>query len=231
MSQNYLDLQTPKRSLGKVDVNFSFLSLYLILFTFFIYLTSISTIEKQKAAQAIDSVNEKFKGKNLEETNPINTIPVGLEDGGDYDQEVKGLFHNLMPDAIFEKQGKGEIAEVIIPLTKIIARQEPPLLVTNASILFEKLAFMLKEKINNSPLELTILMGKTKPENRDTKDIIFYDEKNRILLLGQIARHFEKYGINTEHLSIGFHSNSDQNMRFQFRMAPQKAEKTKEIPE
>jgi hypothetical protein len=201
------------------------------MFTFFLFLTSISTIEKQKASQAIDSVNEKFKGKNISDVEPFSDLQKGQEEGGDYDQKVKGLFQNIMPEAVFETQGKGEIVEIKLPITKIINNANPPQLLTNSSILFEKLAFLVKEKINNDALELTIFIGKSDISSNNINDDIFYDQKNGTLLLGQIARHFEKYGISKQILSIGFNPNLKNEISFQFRMAAQKPPPIIEIRE
>lgn len=221
MNKNSIEFTIPKRVFGKVDVNFSFLSLYLILFTFFMYLTSISTFEKQKTTQAIESVNEKFKGKNASRIEPISMLKDGFQEGGEYDQEIKGIFKNEMPDVLFETEGSGEIYEVKLPLAQLVNHTNPPYLKTNASITLEKFAFLLKEKSNYGPLEITILLGKTKKFNA-SKDIVFYNQKNNILILGQIVRLFEKHGIGKQMVSIGLGNHPEDELAFQLRLAPQK---------
>lgn len=220
MSFDYLEHNQPKEkfSLKKIDPNFSFLSLFFILFTFFIFLTSISTIEKQKVDKTIESVNEKFKGDNISPQEIKTNLTEGYENGGDYDQRIKGIFKNLMPEKDFNATGKGELIEIKIPISKIVDMNNSQQLLPKSHQLFEQLAYFMKDKINNIPVELTVFMAKPNQEP-DKDDLLFYGQKTGALILGQIARNFQKYGVNRQHFSIGFNQNLKDSIAFQFRLS------------
>ncbi|MDP1723209.1 MAG: hypothetical protein Q8L85_00715 [Alphaproteobacteria bacterium] len=221
MSFDYLEQpHKEKFSLKKIDPNFSFLSLYFILFTFFIFLTSISTVEKQKVSKTLESVNEQFKGDNTSPQENKTVLTQGYENGGDYDQRIKGVFKNIMPQKYYNVTGKGELIEVKVSFDKIVDSKNNPKLLQKSHFLFEKLAYLMKDKINNIPLELTVFIGKT-DSNPNENDFLFYGQKTSALILGQIARNFQKYGVNQQHFSIGFNQKLKDSIVFQFRSSAQ----------
>jgi hypothetical protein len=226
MSFDYLEYpHKEKFSLKKIDPNFSFLSLYFILFTFFIFLTSISTVEKQKVTKALESVNEQFKGDNVSATEIKANFTQGYENGGNYNQQIKGIFENLMTKNDYNIIGKGELIEVKVPFNKIVDPNNTQKLSQQSYFLFEKLAYLMKDKINNIPIELTVFISKI-DSNNDKNDPLFYGQQTGTLILGQIARNFQKYDVNKQHFSIGFNQKLKDSIIFQFRLSAQP--KTKE---
>lgn len=221
MSFDYLEYHHKEKfSLKKIDPNFSFLSLYFILFTFFIFLTSISTIEKQKMNKTLQSVNEQFKGDNTSPQKIKTDLTQGFEDGNNYDQPIKGIFDNLMSKNDYHITGKGELIEVNMPIKKIIDFENNQKISAKSYLLFEKIAYLMKDKINNIPLELTIFIGKTNSEPTENESL-FYSQKINTLILGQIARNFQKYDINQQYFSIGFNEKLKDSIVFQFRLSKQ----------
>lgn len=220
MSFDYLEHSHKKNLLKKIDPNFSFLSLYFILFTFFIFLTSISTVKKQKVTKALKSVNEQFKGDNVSPTEIKANFKEGYENGGNYNQQIKGIFENLMTKNDYNIIGKGELIEVKVPLNKIVDSKNSQKISQQSYFLFEKLAYLMKDKINHTPLELTVFMSKINPN--DTKeDPLFYGQQTGTLILGQIARNFQKYDVNKQYFSIGFNQKLKNSIVFQFRLSTQ----------
>ena len=98
--------KTDQKPSADNQTNFIFLSLYLILLTFFIFLVSISVFEKTKIEESKDSIHSIFKGEVDQKQQYIQDE--GIENGGHFIDALTGMFKNIFKKTFFEAYQKGE---------------------------------------------------------------------------------------------------------------------------
>lgn len=215
-SEPHYHLTAPQ--LRPPDTHFLFLSLYLILFAFFIYLVAISTMESKKVREGLKSVNSTFSGEGKAQEKPSGKLMRGYKNGGKFDQKIQGVFQNLMPDQDFKKRGRGESIEIIIPPKKIFNAQKRDQISERGLVLLSSIVRTMREPVGGKAVELAVLIS------RQSKGVMreegrFYGERDNTLMMGVIARTMSKFGVNQNNFSVGFHEEGPDQMIFKFRRA------------
>lgn len=202
----------------EMDTNFVFLSLYLILFAFFIYLVAISTMESKKVQEGLKSVKTTFTGTAPKEEKPTGKLMRGYKKGGKFDQKIQGVFQNLMPDQTFHKRGRGESIEIIVSPKDIFSDLRRHQISQNGQVLLSRIVKTMKEPVGGKAVELAVLVSrKSKGVFRDENR--FYGERDTALMMGVIARTMSKFGVNQDNFSVGFHEEKPDQLIFKFRRA------------
>jgi hypothetical protein len=91
-----------------------YLSLFLLLLTFFILLNSISQAERERTVAAIGSVNVAFRG-----TAPAPDLDEHRQTVTRLHRELKGVFAREWPRTRFKTIGDGSVLQVTLPLDRV----------------------------------------------------------------------------------------------------------------
>lgn len=216
VDQHDYTLETPQ--LNPPETHFLFLSLYLILFAFFIYLVAVSTIQSHKVKAGLKSVQSTFSGEGATDNKPTGKLMRGYVEGGKFDQKIQGVFQNLMPEKDFKKKGSGESIEIVVSPQNLFQDIKRRQLSQSGLVLLSRIVEIMKEPVGGSAVELAILIS------RESKGVArteyrFYGERDTTLMMGVIARTMSKFGVNENYFSVGFHEEGPDQLIFKFRRA------------
>jgi hypothetical protein len=193
------------------QTNFVFLSLYLILLTFFIFLVSISVFEKTKTLDSMKSVKSVFLGKtNIKMEGKEDGA---FDDGGNFTEELSGLFKNIFPETPVNVLGTGEYSEISIP-SKLLFNPKTVNLLAPAESLLDQISALVTKYEKKQNIETTIYAA---TQQYDTKDNVFFGEKLPILQLGTLIKLISTSKDPTPYLSIGLKGGLNDNFQFVFR--------------
>ena len=187
-----------------------FLSLFLLLLAFFIFLNSISSYQKGKTFRVVESVRASFPSivedaKRTRLKNPqVAPIPVTIF------RQLDEAFLFLFPNLNLEHIAQTGEAKVDIPLSKLFENNKDIARV-ELNLLLGRLSQLLIQAEKKNPLSTEILFGYKKSIENQFLDKVTLDRAARIMqemVANDIPRGFTAVGLEPGHANF---------LRFKFR--------------
>ncbi|MZR30798.1 hypothetical protein [Sneathiella litorea] len=193
-----------------------FVSLYLLLLAFFIFLHSISVMQEERVRTVLGSVNIAFAGLSTDTPADRQKKLSGEEQGTQtFHAKLKNVFETAVPliESRFTKGGTR--LQFSVPIRQLFAYRSLELRDTLGTFL-EDVATTLIARNNNIATDLEILIGTgvTLPEIGDMADDI---AAQRISYLSQLL--MEK-GVPSRNISIGMAAGDAGFIHFSFFLRP-----------
>ena len=148
-----------KKEHNSASISQIFLSLFLLLLAFFVFLNSISSFEKNKSYDVAKSVRANFanfagKGDNIDligkvKNDKINANTVKI---------LENTFNFVVPTIAIKKNYQSDNIEFNIPL-KSLFDVHSGLLTKKAKVILNEIGGVLKLKGDKQPIKLEIFMG------------------------------------------------------------------------
>jgi hypothetical protein len=148
-----------KKEHNSASISQVFLSLFLLLLAFFIFLNSISSFEKNKSYDVAKSVRANFanfagKGDNIDligkvKNDKINANTVKI---------LENTFNFVVPTIAVKQHHQADNIEFKIPLKSLFVLSSG-LLTKKAKVILNEIGGVLKLKGDKQPIKLEIFMG------------------------------------------------------------------------
>ena len=148
-----------QKKYNSVSISQVFLSLFLLLLAFFVFLNSISSFEKNKSYDVAKSVRANFanfagKGDNVDligksKNDKINVNTV---------KALENTFNLVVPTIAVKKNNQSDNIEFNIPL-KSFFDLSPGLPTKTAKVILNEIGGVLRLKMDKQPIKLEIFMG------------------------------------------------------------------------
>ena len=194
--------------------NFIFLSLYLLLLAFFIFIVAISNVEHKKSQEVLQSVRETFPGKSWVEP---KIEPEDAKKDGDLKVRVKSVFEPVLGDNGFYINGGGEYVQVKLKTTNLFPSSDSSVLSPTGEEALQKITALLGQTFEDDRRPfLSILVG-------DNHDVSMNTDTQTIGMtrLGHLIDFILAHGALKKTVSIGLDDSRDDSfVHFQFRLRP-----------
>jgi hypothetical protein len=148
-----------KKEQNSASISQVFLSLFLLLLAFFVFLNSISSFEKNKSYDVAKSVRANFanfagKGDNIDligkvKNDKINANTVKI---------LENTFNFVVPTIAVKQHHQADNIEFKIPLKSLFVLSSG-LLTKKAKVILNEIGGVLKLKGDKQPIKLEIFMG------------------------------------------------------------------------
>jgi len=148
-----------KKEHNSASISQVFLSLFLLLLAFFVFLNSISSFEKNKSYDVAKSVRANFanfagKGDNIDligkvKNDKINANTVKI---------LENTFNFVVPTIAVKQHHQADNIEFKIPLKSLFVLSSG-LLTKKAKVILKEIGGVLKLKGDKQPIKLEIFMG------------------------------------------------------------------------
>ena len=148
-----------KKEHNSASISQIFLSLFLLLLAFFVFLNSISSFEKNKSYDVAKSVRANFanfagKGDNIDligkvKNDKINANTVKI---------LENTFNFVVPTIAVKQHHQADNIEFKIPLKSLFVLSSG-LLTKKAKVILKEIGGVLKLKGDKQPIKLEIFMG------------------------------------------------------------------------
>jgi hypothetical protein len=148
-----------KQEHNSASISQVFLSLFLLLLAFFVFLNSISSFEKNKSYDVAKSVRANFanfagKGDNIDligkvKNDKINANTVKI---------LENTFNFVVPTIAVKQHHQADNIEFKIPLKSLFVLSSG-LLTKKAKVILNEIGGVLKLKGDKQPIKLEIFMG------------------------------------------------------------------------
>ena len=149
-------LKTRSKDLGASQV---FLSLFLLLLAFFVFLNSISSYEETKSYRVAKSVRANFP--NLSRQGDSADV-LGQNENSELSpntvKRIEEAFRFALPNTEFNRIGETKSIQISIPLS-LIFNQESGLPRKNAQLFLRNISKVFKDSAKTTPLKAEIFFG------------------------------------------------------------------------
>lgn len=205
---------SPLNNVSKNNVdssNIVYLSLYLLMLAFFIFLVSISNFNAKKSSLAMDSIHETF---NADVWDPPKLHIKEMQDGGRFREKIVSLFEAILSDEKYELFGDGELLQVLVPARHLFTESGSKK--SRFRKMMTALTEMMKHENDRQDLQLTVAVGRPVSSIQDARNI---ERKQEIKQGGEVVRSLIAEGTPRKFLSLGYSENQAGGMiTFLFRM-------------
>ena len=202
-----------KKEHNSASISQVFLSLFLLLLAFFVFLNSISSFEKNKSYDVAKSVRANFanfagKGDNIDligkvKNDKINANTVKI---------LENTFNFVVPTIAVKQHHQADNIEFKIPLKSLFVLSSG-LLTKKAKVILNEIGGVLKLKGDKQPIKLEIFMG-----YRFLSSGLKLDEevKSKVtFLVDALLQSGAPKGL----FSIGLEPGNQEEVRFRFSIA------------
>ncbi len=205
---------SPLNNVSKSNIdssNIVYLSLYLLMLAFFIFLVSISSFNAKKSSLAMDSIHETF---HADVWDPPKVHIEEMQEGGRFREKIVSLFEAILSDEKYELFGDGELLQVLVPARHLFTESGSKK--SRFRKMMTALTEMMKHENDRKDLQLTVVVGRSVLPSQDTKAL---ENKQVIKQGGEVVRSLIAEGTPRKFLSLGYsESQAGGLITFLFRM-------------
>jgi hypothetical protein len=202
-----------KKEHNSASISQVFLSLFLLLLAFFVFLNSISSFEKNKSYDVAKSVRANFanlagKGDNIDLIGKVKNDKINVNTA----KILENIFNFVIPTIAVKKNNQSDNIEFNIPL-KSLFDVSSGLPTKKATLILNEIGGVLKLQGDKQPIKLEIFMG-----YRFLLSGLKLDEglKSKVtFLVDTLLRAGAPKGL----FSIGLEPGNQEEVRFRFSIA------------
>ena len=148
-----------KKEHNSASISQVFLSLFLLLLAFFVFLNSISSFEKNKSYDVAKSVRANFanfagKGDNIDLIGKVKNDKINANTV----KNLENTFNFVVPTIAVKQHHQADNIEFKIPLKSLFVLSSG-LLTKKAKVILNEIGGVLKLKGDKQPIKLEIFMG------------------------------------------------------------------------
>ncbi|MHA1567830.1 MAG: flagellar motor protein MotB [Alphaproteobacteria bacterium] len=185
------------------------LGLFLLLLAFFIVLNALSSVEKNKARQVLESVGETF---SRHRASPGLSARLGPRTGETHAlEEIERIVATEIPLARIEKPGDGRMLRLTLPIDTLF-RPDAAAFLDERSALLDRMAAILAAPPAGSRYDLEFLLG--------GDGAAFIADALAVGRAGLFARHLRRRGAPADRIAIGAAGGAEGEVVLRFLIRP-----------
>lgn len=193
-----------------------FVSLYLLLLAFFIFLHSISVPKEERIRSVLGSVNIAFKGLSKDTPADKQKTLSGEEQGTQqFHAKLRNVFETEVPLVASKVTEKGTRLQFSVPLGKLFKRGGLELRDLKDEFLADVASALIRRNANvATDVEILIGTGPRLPTSTESANDL---ASNRV---DKLARHLRSQGVPSRNISIGLEEGDAGLVHFSFFLRP-----------